>query len=151
MIEAERARDEVEKDVTGALGEQLPDGRGFALDEAFPNWLLDPLADDGSDTIAVPWTWHGRNEGLFQLAATHREVTLRGITVVTDGGTDLICQRYIDWLPALQEAGIVLYTRPIVASTREFDPNVLEANEGGVGDLVKEIAALRKTFDPTNG
>jgi hypothetical protein len=147
MIEAERARDEVQKDVTNALGAQLPDGRGWELDEAFPRWERDPLSDDESGTVAVPWTWHGMNEGLLGLAATHREVTLRGLTVVTERGQDLLCQRYVDWLPALQQAGIVLFTRPIVQSTREFSTQELD-DDPDLADLVAEVATLREALGP---
>jgi hypothetical protein len=143
MIDADRARSEVEKDVAAALGGQLPDGNGFSIDDAFPEWEVNPMADDGSNTVAVPWTWHGMNEGLLGLAATHREVTLRGVTVLTERGPDLMCQRYVDWLPALQQAGIVLFTRPIVESTRPFSAD--ELADPDLKGLVDEIAALRQT------
>jgi len=147
MIEAERARDEVQKDVEAALSEQLRPGRGFALDEVFSAWLQDPLQDDAGSVVVVPWTWHGENEGLLGLAATHREVTLRGITIVSEQGPELLCQRYVDWLPALQQAGIVLFTRPIVQSTREFAAEELADSED-LANAVDEIATLRQTLGP---
>ena len=114
MIDPEVAIDAVAEDVAAALREQLPEGEGFHLDEAHPRLREDPLSDAEGTAVVVPWVWDGVNAGVLGLAPTNRRVQVRGVTIVTEGRDGLLCQRYVDWLPVLTQAGITIFTRPIV-------------------------------------
>jgi hypothetical protein len=142
MIDPHDAREAVEHDVATALERQLPGGEGFALATDVPDLEDNPMGNEGSTAIAVPWTWHGRNEGLLGLAGTQRFVTVRGITIVTEGAGELLCQRYVDWLPVLSEAGLELSTRPIVDIRTAYDEDELRATPE-LAEALDEIDRLR--------
>jgi|GEM_PF-3855442 len=145
MIDPNVAINAVEEDVAVALREQLPDGEGFALDDAFPGWADNPLSDSDSTAVVIPWRWDGRNAGLLGLAATRRPITVRGVTIVTEDRDELLCQRYVDWLPALSQAGIALFTRPIVElSTVYTDEELRETPE--LAEALDEIQRVRDQF-----
>ena len=112
-MDVSTAIEQVRADVASALGEQLPEGEGFDLDDDFDAWRDDPFQSSESTKIVVPWTWSGRNAGLFGLDATNREVVVRGITVIEEDGDEFLCRRYVDWLPVLAQAGLIIFTRPI--------------------------------------
>jgi len=133
MIDIEKAKRAVRRDVTRALQDQLPAGEGWSFDQAFPEWEDNPPRNSDDSAVVVSWTWEGTNEGLLDLAPTHRPVKVRGITVVTEGPprpveeqdpdedfSELRCHRYVDWLAVLEEAGIMVYTRPIEEFDRRF-------------------------------
>jgi hypothetical protein len=146
MIRAREAIDQVQRDVESALREQLPGGEGFALAAEFESLADDPLANAEETTIVVPWTWQGVNEGLLGLAPTRRPVTVRGVTVVTEGRDELMCERYVDWLPALAEAGIMISTRPIVDIRSVYSQEQIdEAPE--LRDALEELDRLRARSD----
>jgi hypothetical protein len=136
------AMEQVEADVRSAFTEQLPDGEGFQLDEEFDAWRDDPFQSSDTTKVVVPWTWSGRNAGLLGLDATNREVVLRGITVIEEDGDGFLCRRYVDWLPAFEQAGLVMFTRPI----RSIDERYGEGELRGIPEYeeaMEEIARVR--------
>ncbi|MFL6203890.1 MAG: hypothetical protein ACJ739_00920 [Acidimicrobiales bacterium] len=141
------AIEQVEADVRSAFSEQLPEGEGFALDDDFAAWRESPFANPEQTAMAVPWTWSGRNAGLLGLDATNAEVVVRGMTVIEeDGGGSLQCRRYVDWLPALEQAGIVIFTRPI----RSIDERYGTGELSGIPEYeeaMEEISRVRKDLD----
>ena len=136
------AIEQVEADVRSALGEQLPDGEGFGLDQDFEAWRDEPLANPEQTGMAVPWTWHGRNAGLFGLDATNREVVVHGMTVVEEDGGTFVCRRYVDWLPAMEQAGLIMFTRPIRPIEERYEPGALDGIPE-YDEAMGEIARVR--------
>ena len=140
------AIEQVEADVRSALGEQLPDGEGFGLDDDdFDAWRDDPFQSSDATKVVVPWTWSGRNAGLFGLDATNREVVLRGITVVEEDGDGFLCRRYVDWLPAFEQAGLVMYTRPIRSIDERYGPGELS----GIPEYEEALEEIRRAHGKT--
>ncbi len=145
MIEIDQAIELVQIDVSSALQDQLPEGEGFALDEDFDGWRDDPLRDTDQTRMVVPWTWSGINAGLLGLDATGKPVVVRGVTIVTEAHGQFLCHRYVDWLPALSQAGIVLFTRPLRPITERYDEGeLLEVPDYAAA--AKEIAEVRERF-----
>ncbi len=145
MIDVSAALELVEADVRSALGEQLPDGDGFALEDAFDGWRDNPLADNDQTQVVVPWTWSGINAGLLGLDATGAPVMVRGLTVVFESDGTHLCHRYVDWLPALAQAGLILYTRPIRSVTDRYDErSMLQVPQYAAA--AHEIAEARARF-----
>jgi hypothetical protein len=156
MVDVSRAIKAVRFDVASALDTQLSEGEGWKVDEEFTAWEDDPPRNGDSSAVVIAWTWNGTNDGLFGLARTGRHVTVRGLTVVTDAPPDdppvdvdpdddsdfrdLRCHRYVDWLPALAQAGITLFTRPIV----ELDPRFRQPREPGSADDLEVTAVLEE-------
>ena len=141
------AIEQVEADVRSALGEQLPDGEGFALDDDFAAWRDGPFANPEQTTMAVPWTWRGRNGGLLGLDATNKEVLVRGLTVVEEGDGEFLCRRYVDWLPALEQAGILLFSRPIRSIDERYGSGALDEIPE-YAEAMEEIARARARVGP---
>jgi hypothetical protein len=135
---------QVEDDVRAALREQLPDGEGFAIDTDFSEWPGAPLATEDRTAMAVPWTWSGINAGLLGLDGTGAEVVVHGLTVIEeDGPSSFLCRRYVDWLPALEMAGIIIYSRPIRSIYQRYNPDDLAAI-GEYQEALEEIARVRE-------
>ncbi len=145
MIEVDVALELVEADVRNALQEQLPDGEGFALDDAFEGWRDNPFADADHTKVVVPWTWSGRNAGLLGLDATGAPVVVRGLTVIFEDGDQHLCHRYVDWLPVLAQAGLILFTRPLRPITERYSEEDLLAIPD-YRSAAEEIAAVREQF-----
>jgi hypothetical protein len=144
-IDVDQALELVQIDVQSALQDQLPDGEGFALDDDFDGWRDDPFADDDQTKVVVPWTWSGLNAGLLGLDATNAPVVVRGLTIVFEDGGNHLCHRYVDWLPALAQAGIILFTRPLRSITEKYDEDELrEIPEYAAA--AEEIAEIRERF-----
>jgi hypothetical protein len=132
----------VEADVRNAFGEQLPDGEGFDVDRDFDGWRDAPFETSDHSKVVVPWTWGGRNSGLLGLDATNRDVLIHGITVIEEDGGSFLCRRYVDWLPALGQAGILLDTRPIRPIDERYGPGELSAIPE-YEEALEEIARVR--------
>ncbi len=124
-MDTDTAIERVAEDVRAALGEQLPDREGFAIDDEYEGWRDTPFATADESKVVVPWVWRGVNNGLLGLDSTGKEVVVRGITVIEEDGDQFLCRRYVDWLPALEQAGIVLYTRPIRSIDQRYGPGQL--------------------------
>lgn len=97
-----------------------------------------------SDTVSVlAWEWPVRHVGPLQgTPATHRELTLRGVTVIerrssvidrgdtviereeTEADGNLLFSRYIDWLALYAELGALSIARPQVDDRRSIPENV---------------------------
>jgi hypothetical protein len=145
MIDVSVALELVEADVRNALQDQLPDGEGFAVDEQFDGWRDNPLADGDQTKVVVPWTWSGVNAGLLGLDATGAPVLVRGLTVIFEDGDDHLCHRYVDWLPVLAQAGLILFTRPLRSITERYsEEELLEIPDYQAA--AEEIAAVREQF-----
>jgi hypothetical protein len=149
MIDAADALAQVELDVSNALQEQLPDGEGFALDaDVYERWRDDPFTTQERTYLVVPWTWSGRNAGLLGLDGTGNEVVVNGLTVIfEDEDGAVLCQRYVDWLPALQQAGVILFTRPIRSLSERVDEDALMAIPE-YADAVREIREAEERSKP---
>jgi len=139
-MDVSTAIDLVKADVDGALAEQLPDGEGFELDPEFDGWRDDPFASTEATKLAVPWIWHGRNAGLFGLDATNREVVVRGLTVIEEDSGSFLCRRYVDWLPVLAQAGLIIYTRPIRSIDERYGPGELT----GIPEYEEAVDEIRR-------
>jgi hypothetical protein len=94
-----------------------------------------------SDTASVlAWEWPVVHVGMIQgTAATNRELTLRGVTVIErretvvsrgdkvidgDNDSELLFSRYIDWLALYAELGALAIGRPQVDDRSSVPENV---------------------------
>ena len=145
-IDVELALELVRADVENALREQLPDGEGYDYDRArFDGWRDNPFTNSDQTAFVVPWTWRGRNAGLLGLDATGLPVIVNGVTVVYEDGDNHLCHRYVDWLPVLQQAGLVLFTRPLRPVTEKYDEGeLMEVPEYAAA--AQEIAEIRERY-----
>ena len=139
-MDVSTAIEQVEADVRSAFLGQLPDGEGFALDDDFDAWRDDPFQSAESTKMVVPWTWSGRNAGLFGLDATNRDVVVRGITVIEEDGDGFLCRRYVDWFPAFEQAGLIMYTRPIRSIDERYGPGELS----GIPEYDEALEEIRR-------
>jgi hypothetical protein len=146
-MDTSTAIEQVEADVRSALGEQLPDREGFAVDDEHEGWHDSPFATDDGSKVVVPWIWRGVNNGLLGLDATGKEVIVRGITVIEEDGDAFLCRRYVDWLPALEQAGIVLYTRPIRSIDQRYGPGQLS----DIPEYEEAMQEIARAQDSTGG
>jgi len=130
MPEPSVALEMVEQDVTQTMAawlEAQSDDQGFSV-------LLHSDEDDLSHVfssalgdVAVPWTWTGVHIGtqddddrdVMGYRPTGRTVEVRGVTIVSDGDTELLYARFVDWVSALAEIGVPLSARPV----EDVDPD----------------------------
>jgi hypothetical protein len=132
VIDPQQAVDAVREDLGAVLGRWLPPadeaGHGFSVPEPFAFVGESGLRNEEGSVAVVPWEWRGVNgEGLFGLDPTFAPVTVRGTTIVAEPreGGELVFSRYIDWLDVLAQAGVAVYTRPIVDIRHGFDAAAL--------------------------
>ena len=132
-IEPAVAVEVVRGDVESVLGTRLSsdvENGGFTLAEpaAFTNEI--PIQDPDGRVSAIAWEWKGIDVGLFndpELEEQHRvfaptgaEVTVRGVTLVTQTDDGPILHRYIDWLDVFTQVGITISPRPIIDVRRAW-------------------------------
>jgi hypothetical protein len=130
MLQAEQIVEEVRKDVEIVLRERLSpiEGGGFTLAEpaAFASELA--IQDQEGRVAAVAWEWKGADVGLFdqqRFFPTQEEVTVRGVTLVSEGPEGPLFHRYIDWLDVFTQVGIMVSPRPIVDVHKVWDDEEL--------------------------
>jgi len=112
----------------------------------FRDQAVGTLSDLPSDLLSVvAWEWPVEHVGPLQgISATHRNLTLRGVTVIerainvtgreetvlTEGEgegeieTELVFSRYIDWLALYAELGAITIARPQVDDRTNLPENV---------------------------
>lgn len=132
MLEPRAVAEAVRDDVATVLEDVLPagddDGAGFRVPDPFTVVAETGIRNDDGSVAVVPWEWTGVNaRGLFGLDPTFRRITVRGTTIVSEEGGTPMFRRYIDWLDVLAQAGVAVYTRPIVDVRQGFDLTSLEA------------------------
>ena len=119
MIDPGLATELVQRDVELALAEVFDagDGGGFRLAE--PGGNSEPITN--KDVTAVAWTWTGTHTGrsaLLPYQRTGRQVTVEGVTLVTEGEDgEPQFHRHVDWVGALGQIGITLTDRPVFDET----------------------------------
>jgi hypothetical protein len=95
------------------------------------DFTVEHQLDDGG-LVAVVWTYVGRPhpDGQFLGVRLHEPLTLRGITLVQESPEQGIRFRwYIDWLDALNRAGLNAALRPVFDG-RQPDLDDLQALVG---------------------
>lgn len=127
MIDPAEALDAVQTDVETALARQVRATDGFRVRDDIGGTADDPLTNADATVVVVPWEWSGTNAGLFGLDPTNRAVTVRGVTIVTEGENGLLLHRSVDWLEVMAQAGIAVNTRPIVDIRDGYDEDSLRA------------------------
>ncbi len=149
MIDPLQAVEAVREDIGAVLGRWLPadedeadgTGAGFVVPEPFAFVGDSAIRNEEGSVAVVPWEWRGVNrEGLFDLDPTFAPVTVRGTTIVTEEGDGLVYRRYIDWLDVLAQAGVAVYTRPIVDIRHGFDVESL-AEVPELGEALRAVEA----------
>jgi hypothetical protein len=141
MLEAEEIVREVENDVTSVLHERLsPDdveGGGFNLADPAPFTRELAIQDQDGRVAAVAWEWKGIDTGLFdaqRFFPTREEVTVRGVTLVSEGPEGPLFNRYIDWLDVFTQVGIMVSPRPIVDVHKFWDEEDLRELHALMGE-----------------
>lgn len=127
MPDPSEALELVQRDVERGVGEWLSpddvDGAGFRVLEPFdrePN----PIAAPDGGPVAIPWAWVGRHTGdVMGYLPTGQIVEVRGVTLVRDTEKGPAFSRFIDWVGALGDMGVTVFTRPV---TDEGPPPDLE-------------------------
>ncbi|MFZ6005134.1 MAG: hypothetical protein ACOYXM_14505 [Actinomycetota bacterium] len=118
MPEALDAHDLVRQDVERGIGEWLRaddevDSPGFRLLEPFDD-PSDPLVSPNTGTVAVPWAWVGRHvHDVMGYLPTDRVIEVRGVTIVRDTESGPAFSRFVDWVSALAQMGVVVSSRAV--------------------------------------
>jgi hypothetical protein len=99
----------VREDVMSGLREFFSAAPGFV-----PAGSPDDAPMTNGRQTAVAWEYHGRHNGTFQgIPATGRDVVIRGVTVVEQGGRGrVLFSRYVDWLDVMSQLGLSAIARP---------------------------------------
>jgi hypothetical protein len=108
-------RDDVERGM-GAwlLADDEIDGAGFRLLEPFDSEEV-PINSTQTGTVVIPWAWRGRHDGdVMGFAPTGRVIDVHGVTLVRDTDDGPTYSRFVDWVSALGQMGVGLFSRPIV-------------------------------------
>jgi len=111
MPDPSEALELVQRDVEQGVGEWLSpdnvDNAGFRVLEPFdrePN----PIAAPDGGPVAIPWAWVGRHTGdVMGYLPTGQIVEVRD----TEKGPAF--SRFIDWVGALGDMGVTVFTRPV--------------------------------------
>jgi hypothetical protein len=120
MPEAQDALELVAQDVQEGMGRWLRadddsiERAGFRVLEPF-DVEREGIRGPETGTVAVPWAWVGRHEeDVMGFAPTGQVVELRGVTLVRDTEAGPAFSRFVDWVSALGQMGVGLWTRPVV-------------------------------------
>jgi hypothetical protein len=120
MPDPSEAIELVARDVESGMGEWLRadvdslERAGFRVLEEFAR-DENGIRGAESGTVAVPWAWVGRHDAdVMGFAPTGRVIELRGVTMVRDTEDGPAFTRFVDWITALGQMGISLWTRPVV-------------------------------------
>jgi hypothetical protein len=107
------------RDVEVGIGEWLRadediDGAGFRLLEPFDR-EADQLRNAETGTVVIPWAWVGRHDGdVMGFTPTGRVIDVHGVTLVRDTEDGPKYSRFVDWVSALGQMGVGLFSRPII-------------------------------------
>ena len=90
------------------------DGAGFRLLEPFDREEV-PINSSQTGTVVIPWAWRGRHDGdVMGFAPTGRVVDVHGVTLVRDTDDGPKYSRFVDWISALAQMGVGLFSRPVI-------------------------------------
>jgi hypothetical protein len=139
MPDPEEARELVRQDVEIGFGSWLRsdadvDRAGFRILEPF-DAETEPIMNHESGTVVIPWAWVGRHEAVesdddggphppadaMGYLPTGRVVEVRGVTLVRDTEDGPAFSRFVDWVSALADIGVVVSPRPV---TDEVPPSI---------------------------
>jgi hypothetical protein len=88
------------------------------------------LTNADHTATAVVWEFPCRHTGIFQgLNATHKDLTVRGTTIVQQDGDVTLFRRFIDWAEVMTGLGMYASFRPTISS--EDSDRRLTARERG--------------------
>lgn len=119
MPEPGEALELVIEDVTRGIGEWLRadddiPGSGFRLLEPFER-DAEQLRNAETGTVVVPWGWTGRHDGdVMGVTPTGRIIDIHGVTLVRDTEQGPQFSRFVDWISALGQMGVGLFSRPVI-------------------------------------
>ena len=119
MPEPREAEDLVRRDVEEGIGSWLladesVEGAGFRLLEDLG--LEDGhLTNSDAGTVAIPWGYRGRHErDVMGLLPTGRIIDIKGVTLVHETSDGPRFSRFVDWIGALGQMGVGLFSRPVL-------------------------------------
>ncbi|MGH9275341.1 MAG: hypothetical protein ACRDZU_11905 [Acidimicrobiales bacterium] len=108
-------RDDVERGMGDWLrADEEIDGAGFRLLEPFDVEDV-PINSAQTGTVVIPWAWVGRHDGdVMGFTPTGRVIDLHGVTIVRDTDDGPRYSRFVDWVSALGQMGVGLFSRPVI-------------------------------------
>jgi hypothetical protein len=115
----EEAVNMVQRDVEQGIGAWLVpaddvDGAGFRVQARFER-DGGRLGNGDTGTTAVPWAFRGRHEyDVMGFLPTGRVVDVQGVTIVHETPDGPQFARFVDWVGALSQMGVSLFTRPVL-------------------------------------
>jgi hypothetical protein len=87
---------------------------GFRLLEPFDR-EPDQFRNDETGTAVIVWAYRGRHAGdIMGIVPTGRIIDVHGVTIVRDTEEGPRYSRFVDWITALGEMGVGLFSRPII-------------------------------------
>lgn len=116
----------VRDDVERGMGEWLRadtgiDGSGFRLLEPFDAEEV-PINSTQTGTVVIPWAWLGRHDGdVMGVTPTGRVIEVHGVTLVRDTDDGPRYSRFVDWVSALGQMGVGLFSRPVIDEGAPLD------------------------------